>query len=117
VPGTRWIKVQATIVECFRAWEELPRNAYPWFEIVADIETSCGEVERVSARQKLHTRTRHWRSPDPGEVVPARWDPERRELRLALSGDLRYDEKLLRAIGRTREIPTWSPTDTGDFGA
>lgn len=102
--GTRWIKVEATIVECFRAWGEPLRSAHPWFEIVADIKTMpAGEVERVSSQQKLNTRTHHWRAPDPGEVVPARWDPAHRTLRLDLRGDPRYDEKLIRALGRTRE--------------
>jgi hypothetical protein len=72
MPGTRWIKVDATIVECFRAWNELARSAHPWFEIVADIKTSTGEVERVTSHQRLNTLTHHWRAPDPGDVVPAR---------------------------------------------
>jgi hypothetical protein len=59
MPGARWIKVDATIVECFRAWGERPGNMHPWFEIVADVRTRDGEVERVSSQQKLNTRTRH----------------------------------------------------------
>jgi hypothetical protein len=43
MPGTRWIKVDATIVECFRAWEESRGAAQPWFEIVADIKTRPGQ--------------------------------------------------------------------------
>jgi hypothetical protein len=50
--GTRWIKVDATIVECFRAWEEPLRSAHPRFEIVADITTPSGDVERVSSQQE-----------------------------------------------------------------
>jgi hypothetical protein len=105
---TRWIKVDATIVECFRAWEEPLRNAHPRFEIVADIKTPTGEVERVSSQQKLNTRTHRWRAPDPGDVVPARWDPAHRKLRLDLRGDPRYDEKLIGALGRTRQASSGS---------
>lgn len=109
MPGGRWIKVDATIVECFRAWEEPVTSAHPWCEIVADIKTSTGEVERVTSRQKLNTNTHHWRAPDPGEVVSANWDPKRRELRLELRGDPRYDEKLIKALGRTRDASAAFP--------
>jgi hypothetical protein len=102
VPGSRWIKVDAKIVECFRTWEEPAATQHPWFEIVADITTSAGDVERVSSKQKLNTLTHHWRAPAPGDFVPARWDPSQRELRLDLGGDPRYDEKLIKARGRTR---------------
>jgi hypothetical protein len=101
--GTRWIEVDATIVECFRAWQEPLRSAHPWFEIVADIRTPAGEVQTVSSQQKLNTRTHHWRPPDPGEVVAAKWDPAHRKLRLDLRRDPRYHEKLIRALGRTRD--------------
>ena len=101
MPGTRWIKVDAIIVECFRAWEESPGAAHPWFEIVADIKTPTGTVERVTSRQKLSTVTHHWREPDPGDVVTAKWDPAHRELRLDLGRDPRYDEKLIKEMGRT----------------
>jgi hypothetical protein len=113
MPGTRWIKVVATIVECFRAWEEPPSAAHPWFEIVADIETSPGTVERVSSQQKLYTRTHHWRAPDPGDHVPAKWDPAHRRLRLDLGGDPRYDEKLIKALGRTKYAQGWGPPGVG----
>jgi hypothetical protein len=116
MPGNRWIKVDATIVECFRAWDEPPRSPHPRFEIVADIRTQAGEVERVSGQQTLNTRTHHWRPPDPGEIVPARWDPEHRILRLALGGDPRYDEKVIKKLGRSREAPTWPPTGFGGMG-
>ena len=99
--GRGWIKVDATIVECFRAWEEPLRNRHPWFEIVADIKTPTGEVERVGSRQRLNTLTHHWRAPDPGDVVPAKWDPVGRKLRLDLRRDARYNEKLIKARGRT----------------
>ena len=101
MPGTRWIKVKATIVECFPAWGERPAAAHPWFEIVADIKTPNGTVERVTSRQKLNTVTHHWREPDPGDVVTAKWDPAHRELRLDLGRDPRYDEKLIKEMGRT----------------
>ncbi len=116
MPGSRWVKVDATIVECFRAWSEPPRAAHPWFEIVADVKTPSGTVHRVSSRQRLNTRTHRWRPPDPGQVVPARWDPAQHALRLDLGGDPRYDEKLIRALGRTRDAPTWSPTVGGGVG-
>ena len=48
MPGTRWIKVDATIVECFRAWGEPWNATHPWFEIVADMKTPDGAVERVT---------------------------------------------------------------------
>lgn len=116
MPGTRWIKVDATIVECFRAWGE-PRTAtHPWFEIIADIKISGAGVQRVSCQQKLNGRTYRWRPPDPGDVVAARWDPGHRRLRLDLGGDPRYDEKVIRALGRTRNAPTWPPTGFGDAG-
>jgi hypothetical protein len=102
---TGWIKVEATIVECFRAWEEPASSTHPWFEIVADIKNAAGEVERVESKQKLNTRTHHWRAPDPGEVVPATWDPVQRKLRLDLSGDPRYDQRVIRRLGRTQEAP------------
>ena len=111
--GSRWVSVEATIIECFRTWGEPPSNARPWFEIVADVKTPAGATERVSSQQKLKTLTHRWRAPDPGEVVPARWDPARHVIRLALGGDLRYDEKLLSAIGRTRDPPTWPAADLG----
>jgi hypothetical protein len=101
MPGTRWIKVDATIVECFRAWDEPRAATHPWFEIIADIKTPAGEVERVSSRQKLNTLTHHWRAPDPGDVVPAKWDPAGRKLRLDLGRDARYNEKLIKMRGRT----------------
>ena len=100
--GTRWIKVDAKIIECFRAWEEPAAAAHPWFEIVAEIKTAAGEVERVEARQRLYTRTHHWRAPDPGDVVPARWNRAQRKLQLDLGGDPRYDERLIKRLGRTR---------------
>jgi hypothetical protein len=114
--GTHWVTVNATIVECFRAWEEPRSSAHPWFEIVADIRTPTGEVQRVSSRQKLNTRTHHWRPPDPGAVVPARWDPVRRELRLDLGGDLRYHEKRIRALGRTRDPSSGTGLQQGSSG-
>jgi hypothetical protein len=110
MPRPRWIKVDATIIECFRAWDEPLRAAHPRYEIVVDITTLAGTVERVTAEQKLNTATRHWRPPDPGDVVPARWDPARHKLRLALRGDPRYDERLIKAIGRTRHATTWPST-------
>lgn len=103
MPCTRWVKVEATIVECFRAWEEPARSPNPLYEIVADVKTSTGEAERVSSQQRLKTRTHRWRPPDPGDVVPALWDRADRTLRLALSGDPRYDEKVIKKLGRTRE--------------
>jgi hypothetical protein len=116
MPGTRWIKLDATIVECFRARGE-PRTAtHPWFEIVADIEISGVGVERVSSQQRLTGRTHRWRPPDPGDVVTARWEPGRGQLRLDLSGDPRYDERVIKALGRTRDAPTWPPTGFGDVG-
>jgi hypothetical protein len=77
---------------------------------VADIKTQAGEVERVTSQQTLHTRTHHWRPPDPGDVVPASWDPAQRDLRLDLGGDPRYDEKLIKKLGRTRDASSWPPT-------
>jgi hypothetical protein len=111
--GTRWIKVDAKIIECFRAWEEPAGAAHPWFEIVADIRIPTGEVERVDARQRLYTRTRHWRTPDPGDVVPARWNRARRTLRLDLGGDPRYDERLIKRLGRTRAAGSHVPPGPG----
>jgi hypothetical protein len=110
MPGARWIKVDATIVECFRAWDERPGNIHPRFEIVADITTPAGAVERVSSQQKLNTRTHHWRAPEPGDVVPAKWDPTRGNIRLELGGDLRYDENVIRAVSRNRAPPAWPPS-------
>ena len=109
MPGSRWIKVDATIVECFRAWEESPRARHPLFEIVADITTPSGEVERVSSQQRLNTFIHHWRPPDPGDIVSASWDPADHKLRLDLGADARYNEKLIRALGRTRDAPGGPP--------
>jgi hypothetical protein len=103
------IRVEATIVECYRAFDEAPRAVHPWFEIVAEIETPTGDVERVTARQRLYTRTHHWRPPDPGERVAARWDPTTRDVQLALGDDARYDERLIKKLGRTRDAGSWSP--------
>ena len=114
--GNHWISVEATIVECFRAWGESWRAPHPWFEIVADIKTPAGVVERVQARQRLDTYGHHWRAPDPGEVVPASWDPDQRRLRLDLGGDPRYDKKVITRLGRTREGPTWPPTGVAGMG-
>jgi hypothetical protein len=107
--GIRWTRVDATIVECFRAWEEPPGSVHPWFEVVADIKTSAGGVERVSCQQKLSTRTHHWRAPDPGDVVAAKWDRAHGRLQLDLGGDPRFDERLIRARGRTRPVPPGPP--------
>ena len=74
MPRTRWIKVDATIVECFRASGEPPQTPHPLFEIVAEIKTPSGQVERVNSQQKLHTLTHRWRPPEPGDVVSASWD-------------------------------------------
>jgi hypothetical protein len=112
----RWTKIDARIVECFRAWDEPLGAAHPWFEIVADIETSPGKVERVGARQKLSTHIHHWHAPDPGDVVPARWDGAHRVLRLDLSGDPRYDEKLIKALARTRAASPGPPGIGGGPG-
>jgi hypothetical protein len=114
--GTRWIKVDATIVECFREWQEPARAAHPWFEIVADIKTATGAVERVTSRQRLHTLTHRWRAPDPGDVVPALWHPAQRRLRLDLARDPRYDERVIRALGRTRSVPPGPPSGAGGPG-
>jgi hypothetical protein len=111
--GTRWIKVDATIVECFPAWDERPAAAHPWFEIVADIKTPTGTVERVTSRQKLKTVTHHWRAPDPGDVVTGKWHPAHRELRLDLGRDPRYDEKVIKAMGRTRPGSAGPPSMGG----
>lgn len=105
MPGTRWTKVDATIVECFQAWEEPTGAAHPWYEVVADIKTPAGEVERVSAKQKLNTLTHRWRPPDPGDVVSARWDHAHRELRLDLHGDPRYDKRIIDAARRPLHHP------------
>jgi hypothetical protein len=107
--GARWIKVDATIVECFRAWGEPWRAAHPRFEIVADIKTATGSIERVSSQQRLNTFTHHWRAPDPGDIVSAKWDTARHALRLELSGDVRYDKKVIKRLERTREPPSWGP--------
>jgi hypothetical protein len=48
--------------------------------------------------------------------VPAKWDPVHRKLRLDLRGDTRYDEKMIKKLGRTREAPTWPPTGVGGIG-
>jgi hypothetical protein len=106
-----WIKVEARIIECFRAWDEPPRKPHPWYEIVADIRTPSGDVQRVTSHQKLSGLRYRWRAPDPGEVVAASWDPQQDKIRLELRGDPRYDEKLIRAIGRTRDaMPPSGPT-------
>jgi hypothetical protein len=42
MPGARWIKVDATIVECFREWQEPARSAHPWFEIVVNFASYQG---------------------------------------------------------------------------
>lgn len=101
--GRGWTKVDATIVECFRSWQEPLTSANPWFEIVADIETPAGEVRRVCDQQKLTGLTHQWHAPDPGDVVAANWDPARERLRLELDGDARYDHKVIRALWRVRE--------------
>lgn len=113
MPGSRWIKVDATIVECFRAWEEPRTAAHPWFEIVADIKTPTGTVERVTSRQKLNTVTHHWHPPDPGALVTAKWDPAHRELRLDLGRDPRYDKKVINAMGRTLDARGYGPPGPG----
>jgi hypothetical protein len=48
--------------------------------------------------------------------VPARWDPEQRQLPLALGGDPRYDEKVIKTLGRTRRAPIWPRSGFGDPG-
>jgi hypothetical protein len=116
MPGTRWIRLDVTIVECFRAWEEPPEARHPFFEIVADINTPAGQVERVSSQQRLHTRTHHWRAPELGSVVSASWDPAGRKLRLDLRRDARYNEKLIKALGRTRDAPFGPPPGIGGGG-
>ncbi len=116
MPGSRWILIEATIIECFRAWEEPWTATNPLFEIVAEVKIPGRGVERVTAQQKLNRRTHRWRAPDPGDVVAARWDPEHRRLRLDLDGDPRYDERVIRALGRTRDAPTWPRTGFGDPG-
>lgn len=116
MPDTRWIKVDATIVECFRAWEEPPEARHPLFEIIADIKTPSGQVERVSSQQRLHTLTHRWRPPEPGAVVAARWDPASRKLRLNLARDARYNEKLIKTLGRTRDAPWAGPPGVGGGG-
>ena len=73
------------------------------YEIVAEIKSPDGEGEHISSQQRLKTRTHRWRAPDPGDVVPGRWDPAHRELRLDLHGDPRYDERVIKRLGRTRD--------------
>ena len=70
-------------------------------------------MERVTAQQRLNTRAHHWRAPDPGDVVPAKWDPAKRKLRLELGRDLRYDEKLIKRLGRSREALTYVAEQAG----
>ena len=89
---------------------------HPSFEIVADIKTSDGKVERVSSQQKLDTYTHHWRAPDPGDIVPVRWDPTQRRLRLDLRGDPRYDKKSDQAAWEDPRTPSWPPTGVGGVG-
>ena len=113
MPRTRWIKVDATIVECFRAWGEPAEAPHPLFEIVVDIKTPSGQVERVSSQQRLHTLTHRWRPPEPGDVVSASWDRAGRNLRPDLSRDPRYNEKLIKALGRTRDAGASHPGPTG----
>ena len=113
MPRTRWIKVDATIVECFRAWGEPPETPHPLFEIVAEIKTPSGQVERVSSQQKLHTLTHRWRPPEPGDVVSASWDRAGRNLRLDLGRDARYNEKLIKTLGRTCDAGASHPGPTG----
>jgi hypothetical protein len=113
MPRTRWIKLDATIVGCFRAWGEPPEASHPLFEIVADIKTPSGKVERVSSRQRLRTLTHRWRPPEPGDVVRASWDPAGRNLRLDLGRDARYNEKLTKGLGRTRDAGASHPGPTG----
>jgi hypothetical protein len=112
----RWTQIDARIVECFRAWDEPPGAPHPWFEIIADIRTPSGEVERVDARQRLNTHAHHWRAPDPGDVVRARWDAAHRVLRLDLRRDPRYDEKLIKALARTRDAAPGPPGIGGGPG-
>lgn len=111
--GTRWIKVDATIVECFRAWGESSKTRHPLFEIVADVKIRSGQVERVTSQQKLRTLTHRWRPPEPGDVVSARWDPAGHNLRLDLGRDARYNEKLSAALRRTRDAGASHPGPTG----
>ncbi len=73
------------------------------YEIVVDIRSPDAEGEHVSCQQRLTTRTHRWRAPDPGDIVPAQWDPAHRKLRLDLDGDPRYDETVIKKLGRTRE--------------
>lgn len=60
-------------------------------------------VQRVASQQKLYALSHRWRPPDPGDVVAASWDSTHRKLRLDLGGDPRYDEKLIKALGRNRD--------------
>lgn len=113
MPGTRWIKVDATIVECSRQWGESPKTRDQLFEIVADIRLPSSQVVRVSSQQKLRTVTHRWRPPEPGDVVSALWDPGSRTLRLDLGRDARYNEKLIKALGRTRDASFPGPTGLG----
>jgi hypothetical protein len=69
MPSTRWIKAEATIVECFRAYGERPANTYPSLEIVADMKVAG--ISNASA----HSRRRPpvpvvGARPIPSEVVP-----------------------------------------------
>jgi hypothetical protein len=107
--GTRRIKVDVTIVECLRASGVPSRAAHPWFEIVADLKTEADEVKRISWQQRLNTYTQHWQAPDPGDTVPATWDPVQNQLRLNLRRDPRYDKRVIKQLGRTREGPTCPP--------
>ena len=69
MPGTRWNKVDATIVECFRAWEESSETRHPWFEIVADIKTPSGHVDRVTSLAPART----WSGGVREEKGDAKW--------------------------------------------
>ena len=74
----------------------------------------------MSWQQRLDTHTHHWRAPDPGEIVPAQWDPVNHQLRLDLSGDPRYDKRLIKKLGRTVDGSPgskWPPVGGGGMGS
>jgi hypothetical protein len=96
--GRGEITTKGTIVDCqtsFGGPQDTPRS-----EIVVDVQTPEGPVERVSFKQQLNGAG--YLTPDAGAVVTVKWNPKNHQARLDLRGDPRYDYDLVKRQQKTR---------------
>lgn len=108
--GRGEITTKGTIVDCqthFRGPQDGPRS-----EVIVDVQTGDGQVERVSFKQQLNNAG--YLTPSAGDVVTVKWNAKRHRARLDLRGDPRFDYDLVKKGERAKldaekEAPPGTP--------